>query len=368
MKRWIGAIVAAFAVSFGSATAQQGDAPFPYEQLPLNVVGIAPPTGWRTAYFSVQGAAAELGELTPQADVTQWRDLMAYLTVATSTGQRVDDMTANLADVASHCAASATFALQPSATTVGESWGEIVCLDRPGQANTLPGAPLQIYVFRTIAKPDATFRFWRAWRGAASDVTSMLSAEGIGGFGGLRATATPSDLRAAFAPVMQALTDRWAVQLAPALEVCDLAGQPCASLNRSVEDVSAYEILAAREPNLGGVAHIQGDRSDVTGAREIYRRTFGSEPPSDDLNFVLSLRPSNHRFNSPQSMGRVAAMMYAGAHSNSGMFSVGADAPTAALADLARMRAYLLKVARIAASARNGPQYDSFRFDLWPRE
>jgi hypothetical protein len=167
---------------------------------------------------------------------------------------------------------------------------------------------------------------------------------------------------------MQELTNRWAAQLASALEVCDLTGQPCATLNRSVEDVSIYAVLSAREPNLAGVGYVRGDRSDVAGAREIYRRTFGADPPSDEVNFVLSLRPTNHRFNSVQSLGRLAGMMYAGAHANGGLFSVSADSPTAPPAEIGRMRAYLLKVARMSSSVRNGPQYDSFQFDLWPRQ
>ncbi len=371
-----GLLALALAASTGAAAAQQQpDAPFPYDQMPTQVVGITPPEGWRTAYFNLQGVVAELGEITPDADVTNWRNLIAYLTVATSTNQVADDMDANLTEVATHCASHAIFRSRPAAARAEEGWGQIVCLDRPGQVNAVGDAPLQIYVFQTQRRPDATFRFWRAWRGTPAQASEMLAQAGVTGFRSLQNRPSSAQLQAAFAPVVPALTEKWAGELAQALEVCELASStPCASLNRSVADVSSYSLMTARLPGelLAGAAYIQGDNSDPQGAAAFYRRAFGSEPPQDasgnGIGFVNVLTPQRHNFRSLRSATGLAAMMFTSARAGGGLFSVGGDAPLAP-AELARMRAYLLKNIRAVSQARSGaPAYDRFRIDLWPSQ
>jgi hypothetical protein len=365
-------VVAALAATpIDASIAQSVDQPFPFDELPTHVVGIAPPEGWRTAYFSVQGVVAELGELTPDADVHAWRDLMAYMTIATLTNQRVDDMNANLAEVATHCSAHAMFSVRPALAQNSDAWAAIVCFDRPGQANSLAEAPLQIYLFRSLSRNDATFRFWRAWRGAPGDVVPMLARIGVNGIARVPANPTSEQLRVAFEPAMQALAEVWGADLVSALEVCDLAGEPCASLNRSVADVSAYEVLSRLEPvsQMAGVMFLEGDRSDLAAAAQFYRDVFGRDPPiTDSISFVIPLKPSSFAFNRAQSMVNFALMLHRTSKGTGGLFSVSADAPPPAPAEQARMRAYLVKIARLVASAPDGPAYDRFRFDLWPNQ
>lgn len=361
------------AAGAATAAAQQPDQPFPYDQLPTHAVSITPLEGWRTAYFSLQGVVAELGEITPDADVTEWRNLIAYMTVATSTNQVVDDMEANLAEVATHCAAHATFRSRPAAANTEEGWGQIVCLDRPGQANAVAAAPLQIYVFRTQRRHDATFRFWRAWRGTPAQVAAMLASAGVTDFRSLRNQPTSAQLQTSFAPVMPALTERWGGELAQTLEVCDLASStPCAGFNRSVADVSAYPLMTAHLPaeRMAGVAYIQGDNSDPQGAADFYRRTLGSEPPQEasGISFVNVLTPRAHNFRSVRGSVSLIAVLLTSARAGGGMLSVGGDTALEPL-ELARMRAYLLKNVRVVSQGRpDGPAYDRFRIDLWPSQ
>lgn len=367
-----GLLALALGASVGAAAAQQQpDARFPYDQMPTHVVGIAPPEGWRTAYFSIQGVVAELGELTPDADVHRWRDLIAYMAVATLTNQRVDDMNANLTEVRTHCASHATFDVRPANAHATDAWAAIVCLDRPGQANSLPEAPLQVYLFRSLSTNDATFRMWRAWRGAASDVAQMLARVGVTGVRRLANNPTSGQLHALFEPIIQRLADAWGAELTQALEICDLAGSPCTSLNRSVADVPAYELLTNLEQanRMAGVVSLEGDRSDMAGATQFYREVFRSDPPStDNVSFMVALSPSTFDFRRGQSTVNLALMMFRASRGTSGLFSVSSDAPSPPPSEQARLRAYLLRVVRFAASAPEGAAYDSFRFDLWPNE
>lgn len=356
------AAIAALVFSFAAAPAvaqQQRDRPFPYRDLATNVVGITPPQGWRTAFFDAQ-ALGELGELTPDPDVTQWRDLLSYLTIANRANQPVNTMDAAINGVVTHCRASAVFNLRPANAVATDGWAEVACVDESGL--------MQIYVFRGVAAGDATFRFWRSWRGAVNETAPTLRRLG---FSPGRITNTPSngDLQTALAPIMQALTNLWSAEIGAAFEICDLAGAPCASLNHSLADVSAYTPLTMRIPaaSLNALAYVEGDRADMAGALQYYRQTFRSEPPDmQNLSFVLTLSQANHRFENVQSMLSLAQMIYFGAHSSSGTFAIYGD--NTPLAEQALQRAYLLKVARIGSAVRNGPAYDSFRFDLWPNQ
>lgn len=345
---------------------------FAFDSLPTQVVGITPPTGWRTAYFSVQGAVAELGELTTRdADVSQWRDIIAYLTTAKITGTNVTDMDANLAEVSGHCSAHAIFRHRPSMAREGENWAEIVCFERVGETLSLAGAPLQIYVFRSLQTEDASFRFWRAWRGRPQDVAGLLSAMGVADGPALRAQPSARDLQG-LGPAMSQLTEAWGRELTQALEVCDLAATPCASLNRSTNFVPAYELLTARAPldHTAALLAIRGDRSDPGMANTMYRQMFGSPPPGNagEIAIATLIQPRNHDFRAMRSLGNLAGHLFIASKANGGIISVAADAPLQTAAEAARYRAYLLRVARMASAAPNGPPADAYTFDLWPNE
>lgn len=356
------AAIAALVLSFAAAPAfaqQQQDRPFPYRDLATTVVGITPPQGWRTAFFDAQ-ALGELGELTPDPDVAQWRDLLSYLTIANRANQPANSMDAAVSGVVTHCRASAAFSLRPASAVATDGWAQVACFDEAGL--------VQIYVFRGVAVGDATFRFWRSWRGAVNETAPMLRRLGLSP-GRIPNTPSNGDLQTALAPAKQALTDRWAAEIGAAFEICDLAGAPCTSLNRSLTDISAYTPLTMRIPpaSLNALAYVEGDRADMPGALQYYRQIFHAEPPdAQNLSFVLTLNQQSHRFESAQSMLSLAQILYFGAHSTSGTFAIyGDNTPPA---EQALQRAYLLKVARIGSAIRNGPPYDSFRFDLWPNQ
>ncbi|MCX7356672.1 MAG: hypothetical protein NT015_00755 [Alphaproteobacteria bacterium] len=373
MMHWVKrlTVAALLAVAPAQAVAQQSAADFGYTQLPTDIVGISPQPGWRTAFFSVQGTGGELGELTREPDVTRWRNLLAYMTVASWAQPDVSLIDDAIGGVRSHCRSSATFSARPSGAAESEAWGEIVCLDTPGQANALSDAPLQIYVFRTVRTAQASFRFWRAWRGRPSDVAPMLEALGVIGVGRLATSPNDAQLAAAFAPVMQALTDRWSAEIIASMEVCSLEGPPCASLNRSMADLSFYPLLAAtgRADNLAALAYVTGDNSDPQASTQFYRSFFNRDPPTNNgVGIITVLTPSNHNFNAVRSLQGVAITMLAGGKANGAFIAAGGDGPFASTQEPARMRAYLVKVARITAAAPGGPAYDSMRFDLWPNE
>jgi hypothetical protein len=363
------AFIVALCVSFAPQARAQADTPFAFDQLDTTVVGISPPAGWRTAYFSVQGPLAELGELTTEGvDVTRWRDLLAYLTVVNITGHDVSDMNANLAETAGHCSISAQSLHRPAAATSAEQWGQIVCLDRPGQQNAVAEAPLQIYLFRSQRAGASSFRFWRAWRGAPGDVQAMLQRAGISGAPVLPTNPSQADL--ANLP-MPALTEIWAREISQAFELCDLAAGPCASLNRSAQQASFYEPFIRLAPldRTAALMTIRGDRTDMQTAANMYRRLFNRDPPSSDgIGVATTVAPRNHNFRSSGSFAALTMHMYVANKGVGGIVGVSGDAPFATPAEGARYRAYLLRAARLAASVPGGPAYDAFSFDMWPND
>jgi hypothetical protein len=308
------------------------------------------------------GIVVELGELVPQDQaVEQWRDLLSYSTAPAAATPDVTIPNATFESFRANCEAFASFQTAAPDASAGEQWFEAACLARPGAPNPHADRPLEIYMYRTLRVGDAQFQFFRAWRGTSADFDALLARHGAGP---ANLPARPSSEQlSAQGQAIAALTGPWRAELRAAFEVCDLAGAPCASLNHNVDNPLPGQALAA--------VAVRGDNTNPQEVAQFFRRMLGRQaanfPPDalSNMRVMQGATPRTHNFRSLSAAAQYGASIALANKGVGGLAMVGDDTRSSPPARAARLRAYVLKVARLVTAQRNGPPADALTFDLW---
>jgi hypothetical protein len=336
-----------------------------------HVVGITPPAGWRLAYMTTPQVVVELGELVPEGQaVEQWRDLISYSTAPAAAPTDMTNPQMTIDTIGPNCEAFASVQAVPAGADPAERWLEFACLLRPGAPNTQADAPLEIYVYRMLRSGDAQFQFWRAWRGTTAELGAMLARAGVSAAVDLPARPSPQQLLA-LEPALRALVGPWGRELLAAFEVCDLAGAPCASLNRPLDRAPPQGA-----DNMAAAVSIRGDNTNPRAVQVWFLRQFmpqlqhmRPEEVRELLRSVMvdqGVQPRTHDFRSMRRTAEFGANMVLANQGIGGMSLVGDDVSPSPPSQAARLRAYLLKVARMMASGPpDGLAPDALTFDLW---